>query len=205
MSRWLCFVAALGLAAAFGEPVEIPKGAHVLLRMVNSISTATAQPGDYVYLRTATPIVAGGRIAVPAESYVQGIVVKAKRSGKVSGRAELSIRLETLTLGTGQVVKFAPKIASVDAGETGQRVKDPEGDVEPASTRAQDAAQVAILAGTGASIGALADQSVRGAGIGAGIGSAVGLARVLMSRGREVELRQGSTLDVAFDRAVSLE
>ncbi len=34
-------------------------------------------------------------------------------------------------------------------------------------------------------------QSARGAGIGAGAGAAVGLATVLLTRGREVELRQG--------------
>ena len=36
---------------------EIPGGAHLLLRMVNSVNTRTAQEGDYVYLRTASPIV----------------------------------------------------------------------------------------------------------------------------------------------------
>ena len=43
------------------------------------------------------------------------------------------------------------------------------------------------------------------AGIGAGVGSAVGLATVLMTRGKEVELPQGATLDVVFDRAVAIE
>jgi hypothetical protein len=33
----------------------------------------------------------------------------------------------------------------------------------------------------------------------------VGLARVLLSRGNEVELRQGATLDVVFDRDVVIE
>ena len=36
-------------------------------------------------------------------------------------------------------------------------------------------------------------------------GAAVGLATVLLSRGKEVELRQGSTIDVVFDRAVPVE
>ena len=204
MRRSLCF-AILAAAPLVADPVEIPKGAHVLLRLMNSVSTRTAQPGDFVYLRTATPIVAGGRVAVPPESYVQGVVVRSKRAGKVSGRAELAIRLETLTLASGQMVKFAPKVASVDGGESGQRVKDPEGDIQQSSGKGQDAAQVAILAGSGAALGAMVDRTVRGAGIGAGAGSAVGLARVLLTRGQEVELRQGSTLDVIVDRPIALE
>ena len=102
------------------------------------------------------------------------------------------------------MVKFTPKIASVDAGETGQHVS-PEGDIQQASGKGEDAGQVAILAGTGATIGALADHGVKGASIGAGIGTAVGLAQVLLTRGKEVALTQGTTIDVAFDRAVTLE
>jgi hypothetical protein len=57
-------------------PAEIPQGAHVLLRMENSLNTRTAQEGDFVYLRTAVPIANAGQIAVPAGSYVQGVFLK---------------------------------------------------------------------------------------------------------------------------------
>lgn len=199
----LSFVPAVFAVTA--AAVEIPQGAHLLLRMENSISTRTAQEGDYVYLRTAGPIAAGGQIVVPSGSYVQGVVAHAKRSGRVSGRAELAIRLETLTLATGKVVKFAPHLSSVDAGDSGQKVAGQENVVEQAPSRDQDAARIAIMAGSGAAIGGIADRSWKGAGIGAGVGSAVGLATVLLTRGKEVELRQGSTLDVVFDRPVVLE
>ncbi len=184
---------------------EIPRGAHVLLRMENSINTRTAQEGDYVYLRTASPISVDGKIAVPAGSYVQGVVTESRRSGHVKGRAQLAIRLETLTLDSGKVLKFSPHLSSVDAEETGQKVTGKESAVEQAPDRGRDAERIAILAGSGASIGGLADRSWKGAGIGAGAGAAVGLATVLLSRGREVELRHGATLDVVFDRPVALE
>jgi hypothetical protein len=51
----------------------------------------------------------------------------------------------------------------------------------------------------------MATRTWTGAGIGAGAGGAVGLATVLLSRGKEVDLRQGSTIDVVFDRAVPVE
>lgn len=193
------------LTVSTGGAADIPKGAHVLLRMVNSVSTRTAQAGDYVYLRTASPISVDGRIVVPVDSYVHGVVARAKRSGRTTGRAELAIRLETLTLPDGRTMKFSPRLSSVDENETGQKVEPKENAVEQGSQRGQDAARVAILAGTGASVGGIADQSWKGAGIGAGVGSAVGLATVLMGRGREVELRQGSTLDVVIDRPAVVE
>ena len=197
-------IAGLGLVFAVCG-AEIPQGAHLLLRMENSVSTRTAQEGDYVYLKTASPIAADGQILVPAGSYVQGTVAQTKRSGRVTGRAELAIRLDTLTLPSGKVVKFSPHLSSVDPGETGQKVAGKENAVEQAPTRGQDAARIAILAGSGAALGGLTDRGWKGAGIGAGAGGAVGLATVLLTRGKEVELRQGSTLDVVFDRAVSIE
>src|ERR1700744_356603 len=92
---------------------EIPQGAHVLLRMENSISTRTAKEGDFVYLRTAVPITAAGAVAVPEGSYVQGVVSESKQSGRVKGRAQLAIRLQTLTLASGKVYTFAPHLSSV--------------------------------------------------------------------------------------------
>src|SRR5258708_28804018 len=161
------FVAVVLAAAA--TAAEIPRGAHVLLRMVNSINTRTAQEGDYVYLRTSTPISVDGNIVAPVDSYVQGVVAQSKRSGRVSGRAWLSIRLENLTLASGKVFKFSPHLSSVDSNDSGQKVDSHENVVKQGSSHGEDAKQIAILAGGGASIGGIADRSWKGAGIGAGI------------------------------------
>ncbi|HEX3747248.1 MAG TPA: hypothetical protein VHW09_25100 [Bryobacteraceae bacterium] len=190
--------------ALWSAAAEIPQGAHVLLRLENSISTRTAREGDYVYMRTAAPIAADGRILVPEGSYVQGEVTHSVRSGRVKGRAELAIRIDTLTLPGGKVIKLAPRLASVDSGGTEQKV-DSEKGIEQGSSKGADAARVAEIGGTGAAIGGLATRTWSGAGIGAGAGGAVGLASVLLTRGREVDLRRGSTMDVVFDRPVPVD
>jgi hypothetical protein len=141
----------------------------------------------------------------PVNSYVQGVVTQSKRSGRVAGRAELGIRLETITLPTGKVFKFSPHLAEVDSGESGQKVDARENTVKQGPGRGDDAKQIAIFAGSGAALGGLADRRWKGAGIGAGVGTGVGLATVLLTRGKEVDLRQGTTLDVVFDRPVALE
>jgi hypothetical protein len=189
----------------FSMAAEIPQGAHALLRLVNSVSTRTAREGDYVYLRTASPIVVNGQIVVPTDSYVQGVVSHAQRSGRVKGRAELGIRIETLTFASGKTVQVTPHLASVDSEGSDQKVATDENQVRQGGDRGRDAAQIATLSGTGAAIGGLADRSWKAAGIGAGVGGGVGLASVLLTRGREIELRQGSTIDVVFDRPVSVD
>ena len=184
---------------------EIPQGSHVLLRLVNSISTRTAREGDYVYMRTASPIAANGQIVVPEGSYVQGVVTRSLRSGRVKGKADLGIRIDTLTLPGGQVIKLSPHLNSVDSEGTQQKVDPQEGDIKQGSGKGVDGERVATTGGEGAAIGGLATRTWTGAGIGAGAGGAVGLAWVLLSRGREVELRQGSTVDVVFERSVLVE
>ena len=193
------------LNASFLNAAEIPQGSHVLLRLVNSVSTRTAREGDYVYMRTATPIAANGSIVVPADCYVQGVVSHAKRSGRVTGTAELAIRIENLTLPSGKVIRIAPSLDSVDSGDTGQKVVGKENQVKQGTSHGADAEKIATTGGVGAMIGGIADRSWRGAGIGGGVGSGVGLATVMLTRGREVDLRQGSTVDVIFDRAVPVE
>jgi hypothetical protein len=199
------FAVAFLVAAGSIPAAEIPQGSHLLLRMVNSVSTRTAQEGDSVYLRTSSPISIDGQIVVPVESYVQGVISHSKKSGRVIGRAEIAIRIETLTLPTGKVYRMNPHLASVDSGESDQKVNSAENDIKQGGGKEQDAGRIAILAGSGAAIGGLAARSIKGAGIGAGAGSAVGLATVLLTRGKEVILKQGTTLDVIFDRKVSLE
>jgi hypothetical protein len=195
----------LALLATASFAAEIPKGAHTLLRMVNSVTTRTAREGDYVYLRTATPIVANGAILVPVDSYVQGIVTHSKRSGRVKGVAELGIRIETLTLPTGKVIKMTPSLTSVDSEGTDQKVIGKESTVQQGTSHGADAEKIAGTSAVGAALGGLTDRGWRGAGIGAGAGSAVGLATVLLTRGREVELKQGTTVDVTFDRPVAID
>jgi hypothetical protein len=184
---------------------EIPQGTHVLLRMLNSISTRTAAQGNQVYLQTATPIVVDGQIVVPPNSYVQGIVSMSKRGGRVSGRAELGIHLETLTLPTGKTLKIAPRLSSTDSTDTGQKVEEKESTIQQGGQKAKDMAQVAITAGTGAMIGGIADRSWKGAGIGGAAGTVVGVATALLTRGADVELHQGATLDIVFDRPLTIE
>jgi hypothetical protein len=195
----------LAFLTPLAKPAEIPKDTHVLLKMMNSISTRTAQEGTQVYMQTASPISDGSKIIVPVGSYVQGTVLVSKRSGKVAGRAQLAIRLEMLTLPGGRMLKISPHVSSVDDGESTQKVVNNEGKIEQGSSLGKDAERIAILAGSGAGIGGVADRSWTGAGIGAGAGSAVGLATTLLTRGREVELRQGSSLDVVFDRALVVD
>ena len=190
-----------------GQPkaakIMVPSGTHLPLVLHNGISTRTAKPGDPVYLETLYPIVQDGRILIPAGSYVGGEITEAKRPGRVKGRAELMIKLNTLILPNGYMVNLNAVPSNTDSG--GGETVNEEGKIKGDSSKAQDVDTVIQTTSIGAGIGGIATRSGKGAGIGAGVGAAAGIMGVLLSRGPEAELPRGSSMDIILNRPIYLD
>src|SRR5437764_5393546 len=189
--------------AGSGEKDIVPAGTRVGVVLQNGISTRSAKPGDSVYLETSFPITIANRIVIPVGSYLRGELIAAKRPGRIKGRGEFRMRLNTLIFPTGYTVDLnaAPRSADSGARET----MDSEGKVSGPGDKAKDAGTIATTSAEGAAIGAIAARTPKGAGIGAGIGAAVGLAAVLLTSGPEAELPRGSTMDVVLERQLVLD
>lgn len=186
-----------------GDKVTLPAGTRVGVVLQNGISTRGAKAGDSVYLQTSFPITANNRIVVPVGSYLRGELLEAKRPGRIKGRGEFRMRLDTLILPNGYTVDLRAAPRSADSG--GKETMDSEGKVTGAGNKGQKAGTVISTTATGAGIGALATRTPKGAGIGAGIGAAAGLAAVLLTRGPDAELPRGSTMDVVLEHELSLD
>jgi hypothetical protein len=187
-----------------GSTITLPTGTKVLLILKNSISTRNARPGDGVYLESTFPVMAQGKVVIPAGTFVQGVVSSAKRSGRVKGRAEILVHFNTLIYPNGYTVSLPGALESADSSDA-QRVKDKEGTVQADGNKGKDAATIATAAGTGGLIGGLSRGSMKGAGIGGGIGAAVGAATVLFTRGDEVKLDAGTSVEMVLERPLDLD
>jgi type IV secretion system protein VirB10 len=185
------------------ETYVVPSGTRLPLILHNAVTTRNAKPGDPVYLETLFPVVIDSRILIPAGSYVQGEIQEARRPGKVKGTGEIRVRLNSMILPNGYAVDF--NAIPTNAGTGGNEATDSEGKIHGDTDKGTDVGTVAKSTGIGAAIGAIAGQSAKGAGIGAGVGAAVGLAAVLLTRGPELELPRGTTVDVVLDRTVYLD
>jgi hypothetical protein len=184
------------------ERITVPSGTRVGVVLQNGISTRSAKPGDSVYLQTSFPITQSNRIVIPVGSYLRGALLESKRPGRVKGRGEFRLRLDTLILPNGYTVSLNAAPRSADSG--GKETMDSEGKVTGPGGKGKDAGTIAETTATGAGIGAIA-HGVKGLGIGAGIGAAAGLAAVLLTRGPEAELPRGSTLDIVLEHDLLLE
>ena len=186
-----------------GGKIVVPAGTRLPLVLHNAITTRNAKPGDGVYLETLFPITQENRVVIPAGSYVQGEILEAKRPGRVKGRGEIRVRLTTMILPNGYTVNF--NAVPTNAGTGGNESVEEEGKIKGDTDKSGDVGTVVKTTTAGAGIGAIAGRSGKSAGIGAGVGAAVGLATVLLTRGPELELPRGTTLDVALDRALYLD
>ena len=183
--------------------VRIPSGTVLPLVLHNGISTRSAKIGDPVYFETLFPVMIDGHVAIPAGSYVSGEVTDTKRPGRVKGRAELMIKLNTLILPNAYMVNL--NAVPSDAGTGGNETVDDEGKVIGDSDKATDIGTIAKTTAAGAGIGGLATQSAKGAGIGAAIGAGAGLMTVLLTRGPEAEMPRGTTVNVTLNRPLLLD
>jgi hypothetical protein len=187
---------------ASAEPIVVPAGTRFGVVLENGISTRSAKPGDSVYLRTSFPITQNNRVIVPVGSYIRGELTEAKRPGRVKGRGEFRMRLNTLIFPNGYTIDLNAAPRSADGG--GKETMDSEGKVTGPGGKGKDVGTVATTTATAAGIGAIAD-GAKGAGIGAGIGGLAGLGAILLTRGPEAELPRGSSLDIVIEHEISLD
>ena len=189
--------------AGANEKIYIPSGTRIGVVLENGISTRSAKPGDSVYLQTSFPITQNNRIVIPVGSYLRGELLESKRPGRVKGKGEFRLRLNTLIFPNGYTVNLNAAPRSADSG--GKETMDSEGKITGPSDKAKDVGTVVSTTATGAGIGAIASRSAQGAGIGGGIGAAVGLAAVLLTRGPDAEMPRGSTMDIVLEHELALD
>jgi len=196
--------------AASKKVYTVPAGTRVLLQLRSAINTASAKPGDGIYLASTFPVVVGNRVMIPAGVYVQGVVDRVARAGRVRGKAQLDMHFTAIIFPNGTVVQI-PGLVNSLPGAKKQTVKDDgEGTIEQAGDKGRNAGEVAKIAiptgGTVGSIGGLgAGHPVAGgiAGIGAGL-AAAGLTS-LFTRGADVNIESGTQVEMILQRPLLLE
>lgn len=191
-----------GEAQDAASSLTIPAGTKIPVALKHAISTKSAREGDAVYAATTFPFVLNDKVLVPAGTYVQGKISRVQRAGRVHGRAELLIHFTTLIYPSGYTVMLPGSVENVPGAEkTG--IKDEEGTIRQDSQTGEKVGTVAKTAGTGAIVGGLS-RGGKGAAIGAGVGGAVGAAIALLSRGSDVRLDPGTTIEMIIQRPVPL-
>jgi hypothetical protein len=161
-------------------------GEMLKVRLQAPVSTKVNQSGDSFQSILDKDIEVNGIVAAPRGSILSGKLTNVQRSGRVEGKATMSLQLTSITI-DGTEYPIQTDIVSIEAE----------------STKGKDATKVGIGAGLGAVIGAIAGGG-KGAAIGGAVGAGAGGATVLATRGKEVELEAEHQMNFELKRDVRI-
>jgi hypothetical protein len=228
MRRILSIWMALPLIAAFSTlaasaadtPPTIPPGSVLHVRLGTTITSKTNKPGDTFTGMVTQPIVSGAETVLPAGSIVNGHVAFVKRAGRIKGKAQMRVVLDSITTPEEQTLRLASTLEDTKGGGCGKAGSDEEGTIEGCGKSKKDAAIDAAMggaigAGAGAAVGigheieceyygncggpGMAADMLYGAGIGAG----TALLYDLFKRHKEIILIRGMELTFVVSRTLN--
>ena len=197
-------------AAPAANTYTVPAGAKVLLQLRSAVDTRSAKPGDAVYLASTFPVVVGDRVLIPAGVYVQGVIDRVARAGRVHGRAQLDMHFTSIIFPNGTVVEIPGIVENLPGAKDQSVKKDGEGTIEQHPDRGRHAGTVAEVGmPAGGTIGSVSGihsgHPLAGGLIGLGAGAAAAGIVSLFTRGADVSIPQGTQVEMVLQRPLILQ
>ena len=165
----------------------LPEGTEVSVRLMDTLTTETAQVGDRFVASLVEPVTRLGELVLPAGARFHGVVELADRAeGRTDRKARLVLAFER--------VEVDGRSHPLEA-----TVTDASGDLETGI--GDEKKKVGIAAGIGTILGEVLGGK-KGAVLGAVLG---GAGAILATEGEEVLLERGAILRIRFDRELRIE
>jgi len=168
------------------EPLVIPAGTTITVRLQQGLSSASAVPGERFDAVIDEPIVLDDRTVIPVGTPVTGEVVVARRSGRLHHPGELGLTLDSVLINNQQVPLITSRIIA-----------------RGASHKKRNLGWIGGGTGGGAIIGALAAGG-KGALIGSGIGAVAGTTTAFVTGKKDVGFAAERRLRFRLNRDISL-
>lgn len=166
----------------------VPNGETLVAVLNNGLSTETARQGDRFTAVVRQPAQYEG-------ATIEGHVSNVQRSGRVTGRSELTLSFDTIRLRDGRSYRFAGILEGVRSARGDRVAIDNEGAVRDDSQTDRTVQRTAIGTAVGAIIGAIAGGG-KGAAIGAIIGAGGGAGSVYVQGREDLNLEAGAELSI---------
>jgi hypothetical protein len=160
----------------------IPEGTLLRIRLETKLRTNTSCEGDRFVASVVEPNKFEGAV-------IRGHIAKIERTGRMTGRTEMTLDFDTITLRDGRNGPFQAQIEKVFATESVKSI-DEEGNIESASKTKETEIRTIGGAVLGAIIGGIAGGG-KGAGIGAIIGAGAGAGSVYVQGDKDLILEPG--------------
>jgi hypothetical protein len=168
-------------------PITVPEETPIHVTLDQGISSNQNRPGDHFEATISEPVVLNDKIVIPQGTPVEGLVVDARPSGHLMGRAHLQLALESMQL-NGKTYDLRTSSSYRRGGDHKKR----------------NWAWIGGGAGGGALIGAAAAGG-KGALIGGPIGAGAGTAVAYFTGKKDIHLRPETRLDFRLNQPVIVD
>ena len=176
----------LALMVQQGGVRELPSGSQISVRLIDGVDSEKNNQGDEFRASLEDPITLGNDVVVQKGADAKVKLVAEQESGKLTGKAGLTLQLVSLTI-DGKTVRVESSDVSEYSGSRGART----------------AKSAAAVGAVGAIIGAIAGGG-KGAAIGAGAGAATGAGAQTVMKGQQVRIPSETVLTFTTQRPVEL-
>ena len=166
--------------------VQLSAGTNIVVRTIDGIDSETARTGQTFAASVDEPVMVNGQTVIPRGADVTLKLVDSKDSGKLTGRAELTLDLMSVKV-NGRMVDVNTQTVSRESSSRGARTAKVAGGT----------------AAVGAIIGAIAGGG-KGAAIGAGAGAAAGAGAEVVTKGQRVKIPSETRLTFVLDTPVNI-
>ncbi len=194
--------------AVDNSKIVVPMDTTIPMILMNTINTKSTRVGQSIYCESIYPITVGNHIVIPKGSSIRGTVTEVIRPGHVKGRAQLGLRFDELILPNGTTRHLRATLAGFGS-EGNDKFKPKEGQIEGGGSKGKDAETVARTTMPGAEIGTIVGAAkgapLEGLGIGSAAGAATGLVWILATRGKDVVLPYGTSLELQLSQPVTFD
>lgn len=166
----------------------VPDGTRLVAVLDMNLNTNYTREGDRFTMTVREPAIYAGAV-------ITGHVSNLDRSGRVTGRSEMTLNYDTIRLRDGRTHQFAGFTEGVRT-TSGEVVRvDNEGTAEGDSRTSDTLTRTAIGSAVGAIIGAIAGGG-KGAAIGAAVGAGAGAGSVYVQGSEDLTLPAGTEVTV---------
>ena len=162
----------------------IANGTRINATLNSNLTTRASQPGDRFTMTVTSPYQYRGAV-------IEGHVANADNSGRLSGRANMTVDFDSIRMADGRSYRFAGLVDSVRSINGDTVSVNNEGTIRDTNQTTKTATRAGIGAVIGAIIGAVAGGG-QGAAIGATVGAGAGAGSVLIQGRDNIDLAQGS-------------
>jgi hypothetical protein len=167
--------------------VELPAGTNLVVRMIDGVDSDAAHVGQTFSASIDEPVRnSAGETVIPRGADVVVKLVDSKESGKLTGRAELTLDLVSVKV-NGRVVDVNTQTVSRESNSRGEKTAKVAGGT----------------AAVGAIIGAIAGGG-KGAAVGAAAGGAAGAGAQVITKGERVRIPSETRLTFVLDNPVTI-